>query len=74
MKGVPVGLMKLANVNDDTFIDDDFFQIHNELEEFQELLLNYTFTLRYTGRRWYGQITPPGLTSESFNENEYHGK
>ena len=45
------------------FLDDDFFETNNKSTAFQNLLQNYSFVLRFTGRRWYGQITPPGLTS-----------
>lgn len=56
----------------DSFSDDDFFQLNNQTAEFSQLLKNYTVVLRYTGRRWYGQIVPPGLTATSFQEEEYH--
>mmetsp|Transcript_33828 Transcript_33828/g.81793 ORF Transcript_33828/g.81793 Transcript_33828/m.81793 type:complete len:131 (+) Transcript_33828:1037-1429(+) len=49
-----------------------FFEVNNATTGFQELLKNYTFVLRYTGRRWYGQIVPPGLTGNNFVEEEYH--
>lgn len=47
----------------DYFLDDDFFETNNRSTTFQKLLENYTFVLRFTGRRWYGQISKPGLTS-----------
>ena len=55
------------------FTDDDFFEINNTTEAYQDLLKNYTFVLRFTGQRWYGQILPPGLTADKFKEEEYHG-
>jgi len=58
---------------DKFFEDDDFFEIHLDKPNFKELLNNYTFVLNYTGRRWYGQIKPPGLTAGGFNEAEFHG-
>mmetsp|Transcript_22209 Transcript_22209/g.45394 ORF Transcript_22209/g.45394 Transcript_22209/m.45394 type:complete len:708 (+) Transcript_22209:228-2351(+) len=57
----------------DYFLDDDFFETNNRSTAFQKLLENYTFVLRFTGRRWYGQISQPGLTSVSFEEEEFHG-
>lgn len=36
------------------FFTDDFFEINNQTEEFQSLLKNYSFVLRFTGQRWYG--------------------
>ena len=74
MSGIPYGLMRMANINDGAFADDDFFEIHQAYPAFQKLLKNYTFTLRYTGRRWYGQMEPPGISSKSFAEEEYHGE
>lgn len=59
--------------HDAFFTDDDFFEINNTTEAYQDLLKNYTFVLRFTGQRWYGQIVPPGLTAEKFKEEEYHG-
>jgi len=53
------------------FTDDDFFEIHTQYDEFNELLQNYTFVLKYTGRRWYGQIYPE-RSSKGFDEEEYH--
>lgn len=57
------------------FKDDDFFEIHYEEEDFQRLMKNYTFVLRYTGSRLYGQINPPdvdvGQRAMSKNK-EYH--
>ncbi|KAL7469751.1 hypothetical protein ACHAXS_010855 [Conticribra weissflogii] len=55
------------------FLDDDFFETNNRSTAFQKLLKNYTFVLRFTGRRWYGQISQPGLTSASLEEEEFHG-
>jgi hypothetical protein len=39
------------------FEDDDFFQQNykNRGGAFEKQLENYTFTLHYTGRRWYGK-------------------
>lgn len=74
MQGKPDGLLRKGDINDDAFEDDDFFDIHMQQEPFQELIKNYTFVLKYTGRRWYGQIQPPGVDSESFVEEEFHGK
>mmetsp|Transcript_29222 Transcript_29222/g.47377 ORF Transcript_29222/g.47377 Transcript_29222/m.47377 type:complete len:174 (-) Transcript_29222:136-657(-) len=54
------------------YFDDDFFEIYNKSTSFQQLMSNYTFLLRYTGRRWYGQILDPGLSGETFKEEEYH--
>eukprot|EP00984_Skeletonema_dohrnii_P035952 scaffold36362_cov155-Skeletonema_dohrnii-CCMP3373.AAC.6 len=56
----------------DEYQDDDFFEINNKSLAFQKLVTNYTFLLRYTGRRWYGQIVDPSLSGESFKEEEYH--
>ena len=39
----------------DFFSDDDFFEVNNKTDDFQELMKNYTFVLRFTGRRWYGK-------------------
>ena len=58
--------------NPDDFSDDDFFQINNKSVAFQNLLKNYTFVLRYTGRRWYGQLVDPTFNTEMFKEEEYH--
>lgn len=58
---------------DKFFEDDDFFEIHLEKPKFKELLMNYTFVLKYTGRRWYGQIKSHGVTSLGFDEAEFHG-
>ena len=109
LKGIPNGLMRMGDVNDDGYAgmyvlsrllqatcfdcrmgkcnlqlsndisyclhtDDDFFEIHTQMPAFQKLMENYTFTLRYTGRRWYGQMEPPNTNSKSFNEEEYHGE
>ena len=53
--------------------DDDFFQINSESPEFREVMTNYTMILRYTGRRWYGQIVHPGkITANKFDEGEWH--
>lgn len=60
------------HVHPDFFTDDDFFEVNNETSEFQQLLRNYTFVLWFTGIRWYGQIVQPGLTAETFKEEEYH--
>ena len=57
---------------DKFFLDDDFFQIHLDKPKFKELLNNYTFVLKYTGRRWYGQIKPAGVDA-TFDEAEFHG-
>ncbi|KAL7551942.1 hypothetical protein ACHAWF_015151 [Thalassiosira exigua] len=54
------------------FTDDDFFEQNNQTAEYAKLLQNYTFIIFYTGRRWYGQIIPPGLTATGFDEEEYH--
>mmetsp|Transcript_16833 Transcript_16833/g.27649 ORF Transcript_16833/g.27649 Transcript_16833/m.27649 type:complete len:517 (+) Transcript_16833:850-2400(+) len=56
----------------DGYDDDDFFEIANQTLAFQQLMKNYTFLLRYTGSRWYGQIINPDLSSKSFEEEEYH--
>ncbi len=56
----------------DDYSDDDFFEINNQSASFQQLMSNYTFLLRFTGRRWYGQIVDPNLSGESFKEEEYH--
>ena len=56
----------------DDYSDDDFFEINNKSTAFQKLMTNYTFLLRYTGSRWYGQILNPNLSGESFKEEEYH--
>lgn len=56
----------------DNYFDDDFFEINNQSASFQQLMSNYTFLLRFTGRRWYGQIVNPNLSGESFKEEEYH--
>jgi hypothetical protein len=56
----------------DDYSDDDFFEINNQSVAFQQLMRNYTFLLRYTGRRWYGQIREPNLSGDSFKEEEYH--
>ena len=58
--------------NPDRYDDDDFFEISNQSVAFQQLMKNYTFLLRYTGSRWYGQIVDPTLSSNSFKEEEYH--
>jgi hypothetical protein len=58
--------------NPDSNEDDDFFQINNQSAAFQQLMKNYTFLLRYTGSRWYGQIISPDLSADSFKEEEYH--
>ena len=58
--------------NPDGYEDDDFFEIANQTVAFQQLMKNYTFVLRYTGSRWYGQIVDPNLSSMSFKEEEYH--
>lgn len=71
MSGIPTGLMKMGEQTDDYYADDDFFEIHTQYDEFNELLQNYTFVLKYTGRRWYGQIYPE-RSSKSFDEEEYH--
>ena len=60
------------HINPDDYGDDDFFEINNASEAFQELMKNYTFLLRYTGRRWYGQIVDPTLSGDTFKEEEYH--
>ena len=73
MAGIPTGLMRM-DTSDDGYADDDFFEIHTAMDPFQELLKNYTFALRYTGRRWYGQMEAAGMTSEMIVEEEYHGK
>jgi hypothetical protein len=44
-----------------------------ELEPFQQLLNNYTFVMKYTGRRWYGQIKPDEFV-DNFMEAEFHGE
>ena len=66
------GLASRKHFHPDFFTDDDFFQVNNNSTEFQALLENYTFVVRYTGQRWYGQIAQPELTGESFKEEEYH--
>jgi len=69
-----VGVGNLAphkHHHDGFFEDDDFFE-QNDSPGFQKLLSNYSFVLQYTGRRWYGQIKPPGFTGLSFKEEEYH--
>jgi hypothetical protein len=43
------------------YFTDDFFEQNNKTADFQELLKNYTFRLQYTGRRWYGDLLPPGI-------------
>jgi len=58
--------------NPDNYEDDDFFEINNKSAAFQQLMKNYTFLLRYTGSRWYGQIIDPGLSANSYKEEEYH--
>ncbi len=58
---------------DKFFLNDDFFQIHLDKPKFKELLNNYTFVLKYTGRRWYGQIKPAGVDAKLFDEAEFHG-
>jgi hypothetical protein len=60
------------HVSPDDYSDDDFFEINNQSAAFQKLMNNYTFVLRYTGRRWYGQIRDSNLSGESFKEEEYH--
>lgn len=54
------------------FEDDDFFQIHKQEPAFERLLDDYTFILKYTGSRWYGQIAPPFKDAKEFNEEEFH--
>ncbi|KAL7531293.1 hypothetical protein ACHAXR_003958, partial [Thalassiosira sp. AJA248-18] len=54
MTGKPFSLMRDGYPDDDdSLTDDDFFEVNNSTTEFQELMKNYTFVLRYTGRRWY---------------------
>ena len=62
MTGVPTSLYRLGytDAGDDGRFTDDFFQYNNESTSFQELMKNYTFVLRYTGLRWYGDLLPPG--------------
>ena len=64
--------MRMGTYNDDIFIDDDFFEIHLKKEAFVELMENYTFILKFTGRRWYGQMKPSGISASSFHEEEFH--
>ena len=62
MSGKPASLLRLGYTdyfNNGRFTD-DFFQYNNESSSFQELMTNYTFVLRYTGLRWYGDLLPPG--------------
>lgn len=66
-------VMSHRHYHDSFFLDDDFFEKNNSSENFQELLKQYDVILRFTGQRWYGQIIPPGLTAEGFEEGEYHG-
>mmetsp|Transcript_7873 Transcript_7873/g.14282 ORF Transcript_7873/g.14282 Transcript_7873/m.14282 type:complete len:178 (+) Transcript_7873:1979-2512(+) len=73
MSGIPHGLMMLSQSTDDIFSDDDFFDIHLQKPAFAKLLENYTFVIKYTGRRWYGQIKNPGITADNFHEEEFHG-
>lgn len=72
MTGIPSGFMKLSEYNDDAFKEDDFFDIHLEMESFQKLLEDYVFVLKFTGWRWYGQIRPPDTSAKSFVEEEFH--
>ena len=51
------------------FEDDDFFEVNNKSDIFQELLENYTFILCYTGRRWYGKL----IHIDTTVDEEYHG-
>jgi len=69
MTGRPSSFLRTKE-KDDT--DDYFFEMKNKSAEFQELLENYTFVLRYTGQQWYGQMHLPDLTAESFREEDYH--
>jgi hypothetical protein len=66
------GVVAHKHYHDSFFEDDDFFEVNNSTED-QELYKNYTFVVKFTGQRWYGQIVPPGLTEENFKEEEYHG-
>ena len=51
-------------------IDDDLFEVNNKSEAFQQLMTNYNFLLRYTGRRWYGQIIDPSLSGVSHSKRK----
>lgn len=54
--------------------DDDFFYLNNATTQFQRLMSNYTFVLKYSGLRWYGSLLPPGKLyyTESLFAEDYH--
>ena len=52
--------------------NDDIIRVNENSSSFQELLKNYTFVLRFTGRRWYGQIVTPDMSGDSLDDKEYH--
>jgi hypothetical protein len=54
--------------------DDDFFYLNNASTQFQRLMTNYTFVLKYSGLRWYGSLLPPGKLyyTESLFATDYH--
>jgi len=56
----------------DDYSDDDFFEVNSQSAAFLQLMNNYTFLLRYTGRRWYGQILAPNFSEKTIKEEEYH--
>lgn len=54
--------------------DDDFFYLNNASTQFQRLMSNYTFVLKYSGLRWYGSLLPLGKLyyTESLFARDYH--
>ena len=54
--------------------DDDFFYLNNASTQFQRLMSNYTFVLKYSGLRWYGSLLPPGKLyyTEGLFAKDYH--
>ena len=82
LTGKPMSLLRTGTYTEigtnglrEEYFTDDFFEQNNKTFEFQELLMNYTFVLRYTGRRWYGDLLPPGvhhyMVASHYNE-DYH--
>ena len=75
MSEKPASLLRLGytDTGKDGRFTDDFFQYNNESTSFQELMKNYTFVLRYTGLRWYGDLLPPGKRFYTkTSQEEYH--
>lgn len=81
MTGKPMSLLRTGTEIEtgpdglrEEFFTDDFFLYNSQSAQFQELLMNYTFVLRYTGRRWYGDLLQPKLKyyHSGQYEEDYH--